>query len=92
MSVLDAIKQPVPVPPCFNAQPKHQVSSVPNPFVKGSVMMVRLHMGRWFPSAPITFTATIAVRNGNTEGEHKIEGKDYADLMAQVTAVLEGLP
>lgn len=67
------------------------VSPIANPFVKGSVMRVHFYIGRWAARAPIVFQATIYVEQGSTKGEHQIEGVDYPDLMARVSAVLGAL-
>lgn len=67
------------------------VSSVANPFAKGNTQRVMIIVGRWCAGAPIIFQATIYVENGPTKGEHKVEGRDYPDLMARLSAVLASL-
>ncbi len=67
------------------------VSSIANPFVKGSVVRVTMMVGSWCLGSPIVFQATIYVQQGPTKGEHNIEGRDYPDLMTKLSATLESL-
>lgn len=76
----------------FTGPTSGQVSSVPNPFARSSVYRVDMNIGSWNPGGDPLFRAVVHVQIGRTKGEHEVTGRDYPDLMTNLTAMLEGLP
>lgn len=63
-----------------------------DPFNKGSIVriFINIHKAMFVPH-DVQFLANIEFKNGNTEGNQRIKGTDFNDLMAQVQSFIDNL-
>jgi hypothetical protein len=68
------------------------VSSIANPFTKGNIDRIDMHISKkLFQADIIEYVAVIRFNNGNTSGSHRIESNSFDELMIKVKSELASL-
>lgn len=70
---------------------EHRVSTVNDPFQKDCIEGITLRCSKKWFSEGFDYDAYIQFENGNTSGEHHIEGTSLADIFFKAKEFCEGL-
>lgn len=76
-----------------NAEETAQITPIANPFNADCIESIRINMSKpWFSDGPkFKFYSVIEFQNGNTKGEHRIDGESMDDVYLKTKNFVQSL-